>query len=257
MNISEYISSGIIESYVMGLATEDETAELRQLIKTEPAIKEAVTAFELAFERQVLAAASKVPFAETENKIFNKVGIIPEGNNTAKPGKVVRLNWFKVTAVAASALLCVSAYFNYSLNKQNQAQAALLAVTDKIEVAKNNSLPVGDFKVMQKPTITPVALYGVSYHAICRCTMFWDKEAGRAYVMLHHLPNSSETNDYQLWAMVNNKPVSLGILNDTVRDRFIEFTNVPKDATTFKVTLEKAGGSQVPNEDTYLKGTVI
>jgi anti-sigma-K factor RskA len=257
MNISEYISSGIIESYVMGLATEEETAELRQLIKTEPTVKEAVTAFELAFERQVLAAANEVPSAETKNKIFNQVGITPTNNKVTPGGKVVRLNWFKVTAVAASALLCVSAYFNYSLSKQNKAQADLLAAADKVEVAKNNSLPVGDFKVMQNPTITPVALYGVSYHAICRCTMFWDKEAGKAYVMLHHLPNSNETNDYQLWAIVNDKPVSLGILNDTVRDRFIEFTNVPKDATTFKVTLEKAGGSTTPNEDTYLKGTVI
>jgi anti-sigma-K factor RskA len=255
MNISEYISSGIIESYVMGLASEEETMELRQLMKTEPAIKEAVTAFELAFERQVLAAANKVPFTETKTKIFNQVGIAPANNVVTTKGKVVRFNWFKVAAVAASALLCVSAYFNYSLSKQNQAQAALLV--EKESLAKNNSLPIGDFKVMQNPTITPVALYGVSYHTICRCTMFWDKEAGKAYVMLHHLPNSNETNDFQLWAMVNDKPVSLGILNDAIRDRFIEFTNVPKGATTFKVTLEKAGGSSTPNDDTYLKGTVI
>lgn len=73
------------------------------------------------------------------------------------------------------------------------------------------SLPLQDYEVMNNPSITPVAMYGVGYHAICRCTMFWDKKTGKIYLMIHHLQNPPQ-KDYQLWATVNGKPVSIGIV---------------------------------------------
>ena len=86
-------------------------------------------------------------------------------------------------------------------------------------------------------------------HSICRCTMFWDKKTGKIYIMIHHLvPQSCTQKDYQLWAMVNDKPVNVGIIKDEIRDRFIELPNVPAGATAFSVTLENAGGSATPSE---------
>jgi anti-sigma-K factor RskA len=87
--------------------------------------------------------------------------------------------------------------------------------------------------------------------------MFWDKKTGKMYVIIHHLPQSSAQQDYQLWAMVNNQPVSVGILQDEIRGRFIEMSNVPADANAFIVTLEKTGGSNQPTlEETYLSGRI-
>jgi anti-sigma-K factor RskA len=100
-------------------------------------------------------------------------------------------------------------------------------------------------------------MYGVGYHAICRCTMFWDKQTGKMYIMIHHLPKSSEQKDYQLWAMVDGKQVSVGIVQDEIRGRFIEMNNVPAGAVSFMVTLEKAGGTAEPTiAETYLEGKI-
>ena len=119
------------------------------------------------------------------------------------------------------------------------------------------SLPESDYKIMLDPKITPVAMYGVGTHAICRCTMFWDKRTGKMYIMIHHLPQSSVSRDYQLWAMVDNKPVNIGVVQDDIRGRFIEMNNVPAGTTAFSVTLEKAGGNSIPTvEETYLKGSI-
>jgi anti-sigma-K factor RskA len=151
-------------------------------------------------------------------------------------------------------LLGVSTVYNYSLYTKNKEQETALA-------AKNNlptTLPAADFSVLKNPGITPVAMYGVGIHAICRCTMFWDKKTGKAYVMIHHLVKSGDKRDYQLWAMVDGKPVNVGLVNDEIRDRFIEVTNVPANATAFSVTLENAGGSNTPTvEETYLEGKLI
>jgi hypothetical protein len=50
MNVREYISSGIIESYVMGLASETERQEFEANCMQYPEIAEARTAFEMALE---------------------------------------------------------------------------------------------------------------------------------------------------------------------------------------------------------------
>ncbi|MGH2553945.1 MAG: anti-sigma factor, partial [Chitinophagaceae bacterium] len=77
------------------------------------------------------------------------------------------------------------------------------------------------------------------------------------YFMIHHLPQSSASKDYQLWAIVNGKPVSVGLVRDDIRGRFSEMTNVPVNASGFIVTLENAGGNMTPTEsELYLKGTI-
>ena len=87
--------------------------------------------------------------------------------------------------------------------------------------------------------------------------MFWDKKTGKIYIMIHHLPKSSSTRNYQLWAEVDGNPVSVGIINDEIRGRFIELTDVPGRANAFTVTLEKAGGNNSPTvSETYLAGKI-
>ena len=77
------------------------------------------------------------------------------------------------------------------------------------------------------------------------------------YIMIHHLPKSSQSKDYQLWATVDGKSVNVGIVQDDIRGRFIEMNNVPAGATSFIVTLEKAGGTPTPTiEETYLAGKI-
>jgi anti-sigma-K factor RskA len=256
MNIQEYISSGIIEQYVMGLCTAAEEQELEQLRMRHPELNEAIIRFETELETY-LQQQTITPAAETDEQILKQLSslqtpVISLSNNTA----VVKTNnWMKWVAAASVILLATSAYFNYSLLQKTKEQQAAL------ETAKKNTeattLPLTDYKILTDRSITPVAMYGVGIHAICRCTLFWDKKTGKAYIMIHHLTMSTDQKDYQLWAMVNGKPVSVGVMNDSIRGRFIEMTNVPEGATAFAVTLEKAGGNPTPTlEEMYLMGKI-
>jgi hypothetical protein len=110
---------------------------------------------------------------------------------------------------------------------------------------------------MRDPAITPVAMYGVAPYTLCRCTMYWDKKTGKDYIMIHHLIPSPQDKKYQLWAMVNNQPVNVGMVHDEIRDRFIELNNVPEGATAFSVTLENIGNNITPTADqTFLYGKI-
>jgi len=68
---------------------------------------------------------------------------------------------------------------------------------------------------------------------------------------------SPQDKKYQLWAMVNNKPVNVGMVHDEIRGRFIELENVPGGATAFTVTLENIGSNTVPTTgQTFLYGKI-
>lgn len=254
MDIKSYISSGIIETYVMGICTPEEKAGMEMLRKQYPELNKAIAGFENELEKNLLAHPTE-PGEKIDERILQTLKSleaplprIPSAGNT----NVKKINWFKPAAAAAILLFATSAVFNYILYNKTKKQQASLQAKEKY-----SPLPISDYDILKNPTITPVAMYGVGYHAICRCTMFWDKKTGKVYIMIHHLPRSSSQTDYQLWAMVNDKPVSIGLIKDEIRGRFIEMDNVPTGALSFIVTLEKAGGVPAPTiEETYLAGKI-
>lgn len=57
MDIQAYIQSGIIESYVLGVASAEETKELLRVAGEYPAVKEAIRAAEETFEQNAMKNA--------------------------------------------------------------------------------------------------------------------------------------------------------------------------------------------------------
>jgi anti-sigma-K factor RskA len=255
MDIQAYISSGIIEQYVLGVCTPEEAASLEQMRIQYPEIQDAILEFEQQLEKD-LQAGAVLPDTDTDARILAALEQLTEAPIISMPpaekGKSSVLKWI---AAASFILLAASAYIIYSLvQKTKSQQAALDQFKNQPAVT---TLPLSDYTILTDKTITPVAMYGVGTHAICRCTMFWDKKTGKAYIIIHHLPQSDDQRDYQLWAYINGKPVSAGIIKDDIRGRFIEMPGIPNGSTEFIVTLENAGGTQEPTiAETYLRGKI-
>lgn len=64
------------------------------------------------------------------------------------------------------------------------------------------------------------------------------------------LPVNDKSHQYQLWALVNGKPVDLGVF-DVKADTAGILVNMKEiaNAQTFAVTIEKRGGSPSPTMD--------
>jgi anti-sigma-K factor RskA len=251
MSEEAYISSGIVEQYVLGLCTPEEKAELERKRLLDPTLHQAILDAEQRLEALYLAQAAQ-PDGKTDQKILATLESLAPPQARRVPLRTASLWWKRVAAVSLGFLL-LSGVGNYLQLKRNRQQSLEIARLS----SQPPSLPVADFAVMRNPRITPVAMLGVGIHSICRCTMFWDKQTGKVYIMIHHLPQTGASTDYQLWAFVDGKPVSVGIVNDSVRDRFIEMEGMPAGATEFTVTLEPAKGSATPTEaETYLRGRI-
>lgn len=251
MSDQDPISSGLIEQYVLGLCTPEEKAELDQRRLQDPALHQAILDAELQMEALFLKNAIQ-PSKDTDKKILASLDALQPVQAVVRPIHTSS-NWWKRVAAVSTGMLLLSGIGNFSQFQKNRQQLQEIARLS----AQPPSLPVADFAVMRNPQITPVAMMGVGIHSICRCTMYWDKQTGKVYIMIHHLPETGKQEDYQLWAWVDGKPVSVGIVNDGIRDRFIELKGMPAGATEFSVTLEPANGSSSPTEaETYLKGRI-
>jgi anti-sigma-K factor RskA len=69
VDIKAYIESGVIESYVLGMADAQEAAELEQLSRQYPEIRKAIDDFELNLEKQSLAGAV-MPSPEVKKQLL-------------------------------------------------------------------------------------------------------------------------------------------------------------------------------------------
>ncbi len=243
MNTQDYINSGMIEAYALGLCNAQEKAELELLRMQEPSINEAILAFERSLENS-LQESGHVPPVGLKQSIMQELNIVESTATTEKiiapvvqmkQATVRQLNFWRMATAACVALLIGSAVFNYNLHREKNNQFVGLQLN-------NNS------------DLVAVNLKGIDLHKICNCTLLWNKKNNEMVVMIHHLPDPTATTDFQLWAVVDGKPVSLGILDPAHKNQLATLKNIPLNASSFKVTKEKKGGSEAPNmNELYLE----
>lgn len=255
MNIENHILPGDIEAYVLGLCTEEEEQKIDLARTKYDEINVAILAFEEQLERNLMSQKSSLS-ATDDLRIKNAIALHTtrhqEHLSVVKPVVKPVSSIAKWLAIAAGILLIFSCAYNFMLlQKNNKLQEEVVAAQSQ------TTLPMADYNILKNPSITPVAMMGVGIHSICRCTMYWDKKTGEASIMIHHLVPSSATKGYQLWAYVDGQPVSVGMIDDSIRGRFISVKDVPKNAEHFMVTLEDKSGATTPDmNQEYLLGRV-
>ncbi len=269
MNTQEYISSGIIESYVLGLASPEEMAEFELRSATEPAIREAREAFEVELENSLRQQAVNPP-AALRNKIFARfaaeeiTSARPGSENTAPvisapaetPVVTMASPFYKYAAAAAVVLLLGSAAFNvYLYNQYNDSVARYqsLAATQTAMALNNQNLKVkldnydSAIAQMRNPQVDVIKMAAVptSPDPSGVATVYWNSSSKDVYLLVNQLPKAVAGKQYQLWAIVDGKPVDAGVF-DTDGQSIVKMKTIAGKAQAFAVTLENTGGSPAP-----------
>jgi anti-sigma-K factor RskA len=229
LNIQEYISSGIIESYVLGLASPEERVEFEQNCALYPELVSARTDFEMALEQQALSVSPKPP-AFIKEKLMNEISsgakVVP-----MKPAKI-----WKYVAAAAIVLLTGSITWNISQMNQNKTLAA------NLDKANDNimGLVAEIGKLQQNPNIKMASLKGMEASPQSYATVYWDTTSHDVFLLANNLPAPPTDKQYQLWALLDGKPVDLGMMEYDIRQKklLVRMKNVG-NAQAFAITLEK------------------
>jgi anti-sigma-K factor RskA len=88
--------------------------------------------------------------------------------------------------------------------------------------------------------------------------LFWSPSQRRVVMAVFHLQPAPAGRTYQLWAIAQGKPVSLGTFNTAADGRVVSTMALPP-GLTFEVTAvteEPAGGSPQPTQTPFLVGKV-
>lgn len=258
MDIKEYIESGVIEQYVLGLANAEEAAELEQLRSAHPEINEAVLNFEKGFEEHLLKNQVHPPTyikTELEQQLFgNDSAKILSINNSIKQSPLD--SPWRYLAAACIVLLVVSTALNfyfYSGYKDSKQQYEAL-LTERNTLQANNASYQQSMQMFEDSSMMHIELKGMPGREQNEATILWDKISKYVYIYANNMQQTPVGKQYQLWAIVNGKPVSAGIVSNCAG--FCKMKKVDH-AEAFAITLENEGGAKNPTlTEMYVMGKV-
>lgn len=250
MNVKEYISSGIIESYVMDLATEAERREFETMCSQYAEIAEARNAFESALESQLLKDAIPAPKflqQQIKEKITSPNKETDTNNFEQEETPVRRLSAWRWVAAASLILLAGSIYWTVSTNKKYQElEARNQELQNQVQqsTAQVNQMQ-DDIDKLQHPMKT--AALKSEDKSRTFATIYWDTLSASkdVYLLINNLPTPASDKQYQLWALLDGKPIDLGMIEAKQKRLLYRMKNV-QNAQAFAITLEPAGGSPAP-----------
>ncbi len=278
MNIEEYIASGIIERYVHGDVSPQEKQEVECMSHIYPEIKDELDMISMVFEKMAEAQRQPAPSSLKADILSaidsvdqeSTLSIVKESDDkrnqlVTKENNTNRNNWLRIAAVA---LLLISAGLTALLLSQSgEDNADELAETKKeyrermdalskeLQDLKSQNdtylaeleLNKAELDILSDPQLNVTRMKGTDLDPSALASMYINPEKKSAYIDTRSLNKLDPEKSYQLWAIVDGKPVDMGIL-DIAFEQASALLNVDfiENAQAFAITIEPSGGSENP-----------
>lgn len=244
MDIKAYISSGILEKYVLGLVNESERQEIEQYILQYPEIRMEVNQIEAAVEKYAQSKAVAPP-----SGLLNTIMVLIRSEDNPPKGSSGQ-GTSKVWMAAAIGLLLVSLLLGYLLYQSNQSLSGSQQQNGLLQVAcdSTESALLNEIAVLRNTGGLIIAMAGTDNAPDAATKVYWNEDNQTTYLDIVNLPAPPADKQYQLWAIVEGTPVDMGVFEIDPTDTLVEAPYVANPAA-FAITLEPRGGSAVPTLD--------
>lgn len=261
MEARAYIESGILELYVFGKLSENETQEVAQMAEKHPEIQEEI----ISIEKAVISLSySMAPYLSAAN--YDRI----KDNLIEKHGKVVEMKSkstaFSYIGWAAAVILMAGIGWQYTQLDSAKNQIASVTTENDTLAKELNTVKLYQTQtasllaVVRDQNNTVVALGGQAVSPESKAKVYWNQNTKTVYVDAAGLPEPPEGFVYQVWALKLDPltPTSIGLLdNFKANDSRLFAVSNASGAEAFGITLEPAGGSVSPTlEQLYTLGKV-
>ncbi|MCC6701636.1 MAG: anti-sigma factor [Fluviicola sp.] len=265
VDVKAYIESGILESYVLGFASEQEVQEVRCLSHIYPEIAEELKLVQEGIEKMATQQAVQPP-VELKNTIMaaiKKEAQIPSSKPQIKQeAKIVSMqstaavNPWKWGVAASLVLLFGVGALWVNTRIDNGAIKEQLAQLDKQKQQDNQVLTAMLVeqerlqeiqKVLTEPSTKTIVLNGTTMEPNAEVHVMWSSNDNKAVMVAEKIAPPPPNMQYQLWVIADGVPKSVGVFTYDELDNMTEpFEVMTTDFTAFAITLEKMGGSPTP-----------
>ncbi len=272
-NLKAYIESGVLELYVLGDLSPEEMLQVEEMASQHKEVRDEIASIEEAMEQYAISNAIEPP-KDIEQKLFDKLGlnlldeeevIVNQEEYVSDPkiiqldgsdGKVRTLRYALVACVALLVLSVGALFITYnklndahnqiaSLNLDKQKFAGVVSQLEYDNKGLNNIAEMAESKEW-----ATIRMQGQAISPKSKMNVYWNKKDKSVLInyLAMDLPKADAEHEYQLWALVNGKPVSLGLFgkSDSTSNEAIIKMQTIQEAQAFAVTLEPMGGSVNP-----------
>lgn len=259
---------------MLGALPADEARQIDELRLKHPELEQEIQRVQEAMASYATLHAKR-PKAELKEKIaqqltFNqeqpreeKVHRIEPVAKQQEEGKQIILPIFRAAAAVALIIIAGLSYSTFHFyNKSKETESQLLAMQTEKSVLANQVMLLDkesekvktQLAVVSNPANKQVPLNGTAVSADSKAFIYWNPADGSTYINTGNLPQIAANEQYQLWAIVEGKPVDLGVVT---KDNAFQKMKEVKTPQAFAITLEPLGGKPSPTlEKMYVLGNV-
>ncbi|MBO9639005.1 MAG: anti-sigma factor [Siphonobacter aquaeclarae] len=277
MNEQEIVSSGLLESYVLGFTSEEENSQVEKWLKQNAEFREHVEDVRSTLEDYAWEVAQEPP-AHLRNQILGSLQTLSEAGKTAVNGASHRpsaepapglsilrsisgsRNW----AAAAAVIVVLSVVGNILLFRQWKKTEDLVSSLESQNTQLANNLNVQkasfisireEIAVLQNPGTKLIKLKGEPIAPTAFAMLYWNDDKSETYLANVQLPSAPNGKQYQLWAIVDGKPVDAGVFDPVTSMQKVKQV---EGASSYAISLEPKGGSREsgPTGQVYVKGGI-
>ncbi len=237
--IKLFLDSDLLEKYLLGSTTAEETLQAERYIAMYPEVRETYDELQENLETYAKLHAIKTPEGLKE-RILGKV----------KKEKSFKRHFFTY-AIAASFiafLFAGTAFFFYNQN-QNLVEENTI-VSNRIkgmeeDMRKQLEDMRNQFIVLNNPQTKQYHVNGNKKAKELKAVAYVNPVKKLSYINVKNLPHLPEEQCFRMWAEVNGKMVNLGVIKDFSDKDHLLALPYADDAIGY-ITIEPKGGNQKP-----------
>ncbi len=255
MNKEQIISEGYLAAYLADDLSKTDREGVERFIDQDDDVRREYLELQKTLER--LSFSYGIP---VDKAVKKRLMGSSEINRRAQDGKSsvdsrIRAWKFLIAASVALTLISVLAAF-YFFNKWQTTDSRLAELTARnLELAENNHIVNKelnsireDLAILVSPEYSRIILSGTENSPKSKAVIYWNPEYEEVYLNSANLAQLPKSQQYQLWALIDGKPVDAGVF-DAFDGTFQVMKNIAR-ADAFAVTVEDAGGSESPTLET-------
>lgn len=248
MNVNEYISSGILESYALGELSETERLEVERNLAQYPELRRELASIEETMETFFMKAG-KTPRAGVKEKILEAATHVRKLDSNV-------ISLWKYATAASIVVAFASSFMAYNFwNNWKETEVSLMELRALNEQVARDYNQVNQrlddietqMQIINNPAFQRVVMKGTANSPEALASVYWNQNTQEVFLSVQNLKALAKDQQYQLWAIVDGKPVDMGVFDTSTTLLKMKTTG---KAAAFAVTIEPRGGKASPSLET-------
>lgn len=239
------MQSGLLEQYVLGLTTKEESEQVEHYAEVFPEIQAEIDTLRNAVRQYAEEQISDIKFQKEQEAVSNPL----RNKNMTAP------TWSGKHWLVAASLLLFGLMGIYYHGQANKAKMELAQVKASFSSFKQNceeeqhllAQTQEQLAFIQHHLTDLMQLQGTLLAPQSKVRVFWNKQVPDAYLQVVSLPKPPKEKQYQAWADIEGKMVDLGIID--IQNGILQPIRCMPKAKSINITLEPLGGSEEPHVD--------